>query len=680
MERKKLPEFDKVSFADRVRGCDYEDYKSKYDLLLWYEEIHSAIEMRHHDLKSVHLAPFRYDVEGQTYCQLALKIENLSKGAIPIVGGDIFVLKPCDLFEEEKYEVTSIRRLKSGLPTFLTIENLRSGQMFKLPYPKGGSSQDHSSSITSKRTHRGLELCPRRGDLIHIADSQFYLEQAYKIIKISRDTAILKERQPLGTTYPNQIELHKFAKYDVYPFSQGIPFIRCRQALTGTEPFLKAILCNPMTVTVSTELLVDSSHNDTEVLRASLAKLNEYQQVAVLNIMAAHCRPFPYIIFGPPGTGKTRTIIEAIIQIHGRNRETKILVCANSNACADHLFEKVMASGYVEGKYVHRFELVESYSPLEPDERPPPPDSAVIIVSTNIASAGLPLSMKFDYIFLDEAGHCYDPEALVPWNRIKQGGCMILAGDPYQLGPVVQSQIAEKGGLDKSILDYFFALPHYQKTHNAYNNKFITKLNISYRCDPRLLVTSNKLFYDNELICRGQTPDWLAKRLTVVKPIVAVNSKQRAVRPPWSTSWCNQAEVDNLIHCLEDLFEIGIEPKQIGIISFYALQRDDIKQALKKLRRKRFEETLKEEKFCTAATVDAFQGEERDIIIISTVRNPNNNGSTQGLQFLNDLRRFNVAVSRARWLVIIIGDLELLDASSHWSMYLEGADKIEGRY
>lgn len=139
------------------------------------------------------------------------------------------------------------------------------------------------------------------------------------------------------------------------------------------------------------------------------------------------------------------------------------------------------------------------------------------------------------------------------------------------------------------------------------------------------------------------------------------------------------------------LYDIGIEADQVGRIAPYSLQRnhsrrdlaiegkaflnerrhvvtvDEIKKDEDGQEIRTTKEVVRRLKWeCDINTVDSFQGEEKEIIIISLVRNARSDNSSRGLQFLNDKRRFNVTVSRAKWLVILIGDLNLLESSDHW--------------
>jgi hypothetical protein len=458
---------------------------------------------------------------------------------------------------------------------------------------------------------------------------------------------------------------------------------------------------------------IDEERTRTAYVDGRLQRFNKAQCHAIRYIMAGLCRPSLYILFGPPGTGKTATLIEAAGQICQRDLKARVMICAQSNNCVDDLAERLFQTNCVKTKEMVRLCSKRYYEELQAMQANIPScftvlsahaDAKRVVITTNLMA--YKLKQKFDYVLMDEAGHATIPESLLPCSRVKDDGCFVLAGDPKQLGPVVQSIEAGRKGLHESLLDRMFAHHLYGRHGGKYDERFITKLIDSYRCDPRILQLNIELFYKDELNCLGRTPPDLLKKLGFDKPVAFqhVLGEARRLEFNYSPSLLNSEEADACIEFLFRLYFLGIEPHQVGIISYYALQKalliEKFEHKLHELRSKlnkfllkknrpakanngngiirglgaflrhkwsNFKDSTHENSFdwhCKIDTVDAFQGNERDIILISTTATkPSSSG------FVTDSRRFNVATSRARWLSIVFGHPEVLNFCRFWRKF-----------
>ena len=320
---------------------------------------------------------------------------------------------------------------------------------------------------------------------------------------------------------------------------------------------------------------IDFKRTNTNRLRKRLDKCNHRQRQAIINILEAECRPNPYILFGPPGTGKTSTLVELVVQIHKRSKTARVLVCASSNTCANFIADLIANTNNIDSlarlipKYrLAKLEDVPAYFTTDPNKA----NRHRVIVTTNSSAARL-RRCDFDYVIIDEAGHSHIPESLVPLTRLKRDGCLVLAGDPKQLGPTVKCDMIRELKIAESLLYHMCDIYPYRSQNGQYNERFITKLIDSYRCDPRILGLCSKLFYENELNCLGKTPPRLLEELELKGPLVFAPVGGEEKSPAQSTSRFNLVEARKCIDFLMKLYKIGLHPDQIGIITPYKLHK-----------------------------------------------------------------------------------------------------------
>lgn len=478
-------------------------------------------------------------------------------------------------------------------------------------------------------------------------------------------------------------------KFDVTFLESRTSYRRCHH---GVMQFFERAGTKDIIFPIPTDLksfpgpLITIGSDNPSELHCVRANLNEFQRKAVINILKGYCRPAPYIIFGPPGTGKTVTLVEAVLQVYSRRPDFKILVCANSNSAADLCSTRILESGIVPREELLRisaFYRMEKMIPPELEDVTRDTemiglddiDKSRVIVTTCVQSCVLnDYAAQFDYVFIDEAGHANEAESLISISLLKNYGCCVLAGDHQQLGPVCMSKIASQAGLGTSLLERLARRSVYQRQVRngkmAYDERYLTKLIISYRADPRVMAVNNKLFYDNELRSTNKTPQKWLDYLKVEKPLVFHAVVGRDRREYLNPSWFNPNEAIKCLTYAKRLYDFGLKPEQLGIITPYRRQIEKLKILFNSC-------SLKP---CKIATMEEFQGDEREVIIISTVRTREKNLEMDQkfqLGFLFSPKRFNVAVSRAKWLVIVVGDIGILSRDACWQEYLKEAERVE---
>lgn len=403
--------------------------------------------------------------------------------------------------------------------------------------------------------------------------------------------------------------------------------------------------------------------------------LNREQSRSVEKILGCKGAP-PYVIFGPPGTGKTMTLVEAVLQLYASRRRARILVCASSNSAADYVLEKLIGkdgTGVRENEIFRLNAMSRPYEDVKPDLlrfcffedmvfKCPPLKALLyykIIVSTYMSASMIYTEGvrrgHFSHIFLDEAGQASEPETMVPISNLCQRETVIvLAGDPMQLGPVIYSKAAEKYGLGKSYLERLFECEFYE----GEDANYVTKLVRNYRCHPAILELPSNLFYDGELIaCKEDNKSFNYDCLALPNrsfPVYFVGIQGCDEREGNNPSWFNRTEASKVVDIIMKLRRnLDLDEADIGVITPYRQQVLKLKKALESLE-------LVEVK---VGTVEQFQGQEREVIIISTVRSTikhNEFDRAHNLGFLTNPRRFNVAITRAKSLLIIIGNPHII--------------------
>ena len=429
--------------------------------------------------------------------------------------------------------------------------------------------------------------------------------------------------------------------------------------------------------------------------------LNASQERAVNEVLRAKDVA---VVHGPPGTGKTTTLVEAIYET--LRRESQVLVCAQSNMAVDWISEKLVDRGVavlrignptrVNDKmlsftYERRFEAHPDYpqlwsirkairelrgqrkrsdswhqkmdrlksraTELELRIRSSLFGEARVIACTLTGAANRVLEgEKYSTLFIDEAAQALEAAC---WIAIRKAGRVVLAGDHCQLPPTVKSIAALKGGLGKTLMERIVE----QKPD------VVTLLTMQYRMNERIMQFSSDYFYNGAVTTAPEVSHRgiLDYDLPMVWIDTAdVDGKEEFVGESFGR--INRAEAELTLATLQDYFDkigknrIFDESIDVGIISPYRAQV----QLLRKMMRQR-EYFRPYRRMITVNTVDGFQGQERDIILISLVRS--NDGGDIG--FLRDLRRMNVAITRARMKLIILGSAQTMTSHPFYKKLYE---------
>ncbi|KAH8263820.1 hypothetical protein KR038_007925, partial [Drosophila bunnanda] len=448
--------------------------------------------------------------------------------------------------------------------------------------------------------------------------------------------------------------------------------------------------------------------------------LNRIQKRAIFNILRGESQNMPYVIFGPPGTGKTITLVEAILQLAENIPGARILVGTPSNSSADLITKRIIDSNVMsQGDFVR----LVSFNQIEKDLIPPElksycatvdigaagscPDSMVVTdsglklrcqmkfigrhrvtISTN-ATLGNFIQMDFPpghftHVLIDEAGQCSEPEVMVPISMlVRDQSQVVLAGDPRQLQAIVINRYATFKDYSKSFLERLLELAPYRKDikrfpdNCGYNPLCLTKLLNNYRALPTIMCTYSKLFYDNELISMVSENDsremeLLKRAKAIFKPVNGIPAKQAAffygidsknLQENDSPSWYNPLEAKEVYFTTIALYRVNVHEDQIGILTPYAKQVKTIKNLFSGTN-----VTMPK-----IGSVEEFQGQERDIMLISTVRSSQSllrTDSQMSLGFVKSNKRMNVAISRARAMMIVFGNPNLLSLDDSWCRFI----------
>lgn len=440
--------------------------------------------------------------------------------------------------------------------------------------------------------------------------------------------------------------------------------------------------------------------------------LNEFQQDAVAVCLAADDAA---LIHGPPGTGKTTVLCEVIRQAVARGQ--RVLATAPSNIAVDNMLEKLHEASirvvrlghpartleflrhnnlaalveedpaYEEVRELdaHRERLVKRKSrfgrgigQLGYDERQARERevqkmwrqardiereisrriiaSAQVVLCTHGGLSSKLIKGTFDLVALDEASQATEP---LSWIALTMADKAVFAGDSMQLPPTIYSQEAAKGGLADTLFD---------RLKDILPAHLQTLLRVQYRMHEAIMGFSSEQFYEGKLIAdetvrkhtADELPGVLASDLTS-KPLIYVDTAGTGFDESWNDlleSRENAGEAKLALKLLEQLLEAKMDPRQIALLTPYVAQVKLLKSLCKI-------------PGVEIGSVDGFQGREKEATIVSLVRS--NTDAEVG--FLSDTRRMNVALTRARRLLIVVGDSATIGQHPFYSKFLDYADE-----
>lgn len=437
-----------------------------------------------------------------------------------------------------------------------------------------------------------------------------------------------------------------------------------------------------------------------ELPRVSCPWLNPSQADAVQRVLEARDVA---IVHGPPGTGKTTTLVEAIIET--LQRENQVLVTAPSNVAVDWISEQLMHRGVkvlrvgnpvrisdemLDCSYERRYAAHPDFAELwgirkrlrELSASPKTEananylrklryrqteleikihteifDEARVVASTLIGCANQVMSgRRFATLFIDEAAQALEPAC---WNAILRCSKVVFSGDYQQLPPTVKCPSAAHDGLSTTLMERVA----------EEKPSCVSMLTIQYRMNRLIMGFPSRWFYGGRLQAAPQVADRLLSPIDC--PVTWIDTTACGFGEQVNgvtTSKSNPQEARLLIHTLKDYIDV-IGPSRIddeltdfGIITPYKAQARLIRRLLKmNYFLKRYRRRI------AVNTVDGFQGQERDVIVISMVRD--NDDGTIG--FLRDLRRMNVAMTRAKMKLIIIGNIDTLSRHRFYRELIE---------
>jgi ATP-dependent RNA/DNA helicase IGHMBP2 len=445
-------------------------------------------------------------------------------------------------------------------------------------------------------------------------------------------------------------------------------------------------------------------------------KLNEYQREAVAKALAAQ---EVALIHGPPGTGKTTVLVEIVRQAVAQG--DRVLASAPSNIAVDNMLEKMLEAGlkavrmghparileslrhatlsalvaeHPDQKYIDELDVQRAHRVrqlqraqdrrMSWDERHSIQKEisglwheardmeyaigkqilavADVVLVTHGGIAKAITKKPFDLLIMDEASQATEPLSWVPITQAKK---VVFAGDALQLPPTIYSEEAKKQGLGITL---------FERLQKVLPPKGQTLLRIQYRMHETIMGFSSQQFYQGALQADESVRTHTAEELPgvqatplTIKPLMYVDTVGSGYEEAWNDlleSRENEGEARLALYLYQQLREAGMPAKSMALLTPYVAQARLLKQL------------AGHEIGIEIGSIDGYQGREKEAIILSLVRS-NDRGE---VGFLGDTRRMNVGMTRARRLLIVLGDSSTLSRHPFYLKFIEYADAHDAHH
>ncbi|KAH9477003.1 RNA helicase Mov10l1 [Psilocybe cubensis] len=499
--------------------------------------------------------------------------------------------------------------------------------------------------------------------------------------------------------------------------------------------------------------------------------LNEEQKMAVCAV-ALNQSPIPHLISGPPGTGKTRTVVETVLQIFHRQPEACVLLCAPSNPATDTLAlrlhkhlkqDEMLRLNDPNRTFAEVPDVIKPYCYVENDKFSLPPWKTLMryrVVVCSCLDAGILAGAQctnvklmemeeevtaslhpfrtakgkgryvvqphWTHLIIDEAAQGSEPELLIPisvvlprpWDAGAGAGAgytgeqvfipqLALCGDINQLGPIVASEEARAAEFEVSLLERLFERPlyaQYERNACAFNDHGVkrrvppyTTLVKNYRSHPVILMPPSAIFYNDSLqpFASIGTLAW-ARLRTPRLPLKVIGTDAAELSTDEKASWYNPGQIRIVVDVVLELLGLGEQSSSLGKsngevkvkvkgggksvgksipplraheIGVMAPWRNQVWALRRELRNKGLSAV-------DVGTVEDYQGRENRVIIISCVRSSARfleDDHRKGMGLIFERKRMNVAITRAKDLLVVIGNGSLLQRDPYWKSFLQFA-------
>ncbi|KAF9553859.1 P-loop containing nucleoside triphosphate hydrolase protein [Agrocybe pediades] len=541
-----------------------------------------------------------------------------------------------------------------------------------------------------------------------------------------------------------------FSTGDVIPFTFNISFMTNARPMCSMERAVSTVagFMNDRTtgVNVGRQWLFPEVDDFDRVLPVPLTNdqiseeqwadpgLNAEQRVAV-SAVALYQSPTPHLISGPPGTGKTRTVVESVLQIFRTQPEACILLCAPSNPATDtlalrlqkHLLQREMLRLNDPNRtFAEVPDILRPYCFVENDEFSIPPwkelmryrvivcscldagilarahctNAKLMALEEDIASSLHPHRTRnyvaqphWTHLLIDEAAQGSEPELLIPISVVlppvyepktestRFMPQLTLCGDINQLGPHVVSEQARAAEFEVSLLERLFERPLYKQrsaselVQNVSSNQFLPYTNLvkNYRSHPVILMPPSAIFYNDTLqpyAVNGVIPWKGLANPTLPLKFIGTDAQEKSTDE--RASWFNPGQIDIVVDVIKSLLSDPrasnppLRPEQIGVMAPW---RKQVWTLRKRLRNEGLAAV-------DVGTVEDYQGRENRVVILSCVRSSARfleDDHKKGMGLIFERKRMNVAITRAKELLVVVGNGVLMQRDPYWKSFLQFA-------